>query len=60
MEKIWSYINLNDDLKRVAGSDWMTKTGGRVLWRTLGEAYLQQWTADDDDDINYIRCSIQG
>ena len=31
-----------DDLKRVAGSDWMAKTGDRVLcW----EAYVQQWTA---------------
>ena len=29
-----------DDLKRVAGSDWMAKTGDRVLWRTLGEAYV--------------------
>ena len=33
-----------DDLKKVTGSDWMTKTGDRVLWRTLGEAYVQQWT----------------
>ena len=28
----------------------MAKTRDRVLWRTLGEAYVQQWTADDDDD----------
>ena len=34
-----------DDLKRVAGSDWMAKTGDQVLWRTLGEAYVQQWPA---------------
>ena len=42
-----------DDLKRVARNDWMVKTGDRVLWRTLGEAYVQQWTAmcDDDDDF---------
>ena len=33
-----------DDLKKVAGSDWMAKTGDRALWRTLGEAYVQQWT----------------
>ena len=29
--------------------------GDRVLWRTLGEAYVQQWTAigdDGDDDTN--------
>ena len=32
-------------LKRVAGSAWMAKTWDRVLWRTLGEAYVQQWTA---------------
>ena len=35
----------SDDLKRVAGSDWMAETGDRVLWCTLGEAYVQQWTA---------------
>ena len=34
-----------DDLKRVAGSDWVAKTEDRVLWRTLGEANVQQWTA---------------
>ena len=39
-----------DDLKRVSGSDWMAKTGDRVLWRTLGEAYVQQWTQKADDD----------
>lgn len=27
------------------GSDWMRKTENRVLWRNLGEAYVQQWTA---------------
>ena len=30
----------------------MAKTGDRVLWRTLGEAYDQQWTAATDDDDN--------
>jgi hypothetical protein len=34
-----------DDLRKVAGGDWMAKTGDRALWRTLGEAYVQQWTA---------------
>ena len=34
-----------DDLKKVAGSGWMKKAGDRALWRSLGEAYLQQWTA---------------
>ena len=39
------HIVLFYGLKRIAGSDWMAKTGDRVLWRTLGEAYVQQWTA---------------
>jgi hypothetical protein len=30
-----------DYLRRVAGSDWMAKPGERVLWRTLGEVYVQ-------------------
>ncbi|CAG9116424.1 unnamed protein product [Plutella xylostella] len=32
-----------DDLRRVAGSGWMRKAEDRVLWRSLGEAYVQQW-----------------
>ena len=30
-----------DDLKGVVGSDWIAKTGDRVLWRNLGEACVQ-------------------
>ena len=33
-----------DDLKRVDGSDWIAKMGDWILWRTLGEACVQQWT----------------
>ncbi|KAL4703923.1 hypothetical protein ACJJTC_002098 [Scirpophaga incertulas] len=33
-----------DDLKKVAGGNWMRKAEDRVLWRKLGEAYVQQWT----------------
>ena len=32
-------------LQRVACSAWMAKTGDRVLWRILREAYVQEWTA---------------
>ncbi|KAG7296310.1 hypothetical protein JYU34_021440 [Plutella xylostella] len=32
-----------DDLRRVAGRGWMRKAEDRVLWRSLGEAYVQQW-----------------
>ncbi|CAG9135040.1 unnamed protein product [Plutella xylostella] len=32
-----------DDLRRVAGSGWMRKAEDQVLWRSLGESYVQQW-----------------
>nr|ADI61810.1 endonuclease-reverse transcriptase [Bombyx mori] len=35
----------SDDLRKAAGSNWMRRTEDRVQWRTLGEAYVQQWTA---------------
>ena len=34
----------SDDLRRVAGSGWMRRAEDRAQWRTLGEAYVQQWT----------------
>jgi hypothetical protein len=41
---------------KVAGSRWMRAAQDRSSWRTLGEAYVQQWTSlawdDDDDEIN--------
>ncbi|CAG9118773.1 unnamed protein product [Plutella xylostella] len=40
-----------DDLRRVAGSGWMRKAEDRVLWRSLGEAYVQQWM------ISYYWCN---
>jgi hypothetical protein len=32
-----------DDLVKVAGSRWMRAAQDRSSWRTLGEAYVQQW-----------------
>ncbi|KAG6440870.1 hypothetical protein O3G_MSEX001526 [Manduca sexta] len=34
-----------DDLARVAGSRWMQAASNRSTWRSLGEAYVQQWTS---------------
>jgi exonuclease III len=34
-----------DDLSKVAGSRWMRAAQDRSLWRSLGEAYVQQWTS---------------
>lgn len=34
----------SDDLRKVAGKHWMRKAGDRAVWRSLGEAYVQQWT----------------
>jgi hypothetical protein len=33
-----------DDLVKVAGSRWMRAAQDLSSWRTLGEAYVQQWT----------------
>ncbi|KAL0832165.1 hypothetical protein ABMA28_001622 [Loxostege sticticalis] len=33
-----------DDLVKVAGGAWMRAAQDRVLWKSLGEAYVQQWT----------------
>jgi heme oxygenase len=33
------------DLVKVAGSRWMRAAQDRSSWRTLGEAYVQQWTS---------------
>jgi hypothetical protein len=50
-----------DDLVKVAGSRWMRAAHDRSSWRTLGEAYVQQWTSlswdvdDDDEQIQPIR-----
>jgi hypothetical protein len=35
---------LEDNLVKVAGSRWMRAAQDRSSWRTLGEAYVQQWT----------------
>jgi hypothetical protein len=43
-------IRWTDDLVKVAGSRWMRAAH---RWRTLGEAYVQQWTSlgwDDDGE----------
>ncbi|KAJ8709615.1 hypothetical protein PYW08_009619 [Mythimna loreyi] len=34
-----------DDLVKVAGSRWMRTAQDRSLWRSLGEAYAQQWAS---------------
>ena len=34
-----------DDLVKVAGSRWMRAAQDRSLWRSLGEAYAQQWAS---------------
>ncbi|KAG7299764.1 hypothetical protein JYU34_016774 [Plutella xylostella] len=36
----------SDDLRKVAGSRWMQMAGDRLGWRSLGEAYVQQWTTE--------------
>ncbi|PZC79989.1 hypothetical protein B5X24_HaOG215579 [Helicoverpa armigera] len=35
----------SDDLRKTAGRSWMREAENRSQWRTLGEAYVQQWTA---------------
>ena len=34
-----------DDLIKTAGSRWMRAASNRSYWRSLGEAYVQQWTS---------------
>jgi hypothetical protein len=34
-----------DGLVKVAGSHWMRAAQDRSPWRTLAEAYIQQWTS---------------
>ena len=34
----------DDDLRKTAGRCWMRQAEDRALWRSLGEAYVQQWT----------------
>jgi hypothetical protein len=38
-------IRWTDDLVKVAGSRWMRASQERSSWRTLEEAYVQQWTS---------------
>jgi hypothetical protein len=45
-----------DDLVKVAGSRWMRTAQDRSSWRTLGEAYVQQWTSLGWDDDDLCRC----
>jgi hypothetical protein len=40
-------IRRTDNLVKVAGSRWMRAAQDRSSWRTLGEAYVQQWTSLD-------------
>jgi hypothetical protein len=32
------------DLRRAAGGSWMQVAEDRARWRTIGEAYVQQWS----------------
>ncbi len=34
-----------DDLIKVAGSRWMQVASNRPIWKSMGEAYVQQWTS---------------
>ena len=34
-----------DDLMKVAGRRWMQVASNRYMWRSKGEAYVQQWTS---------------
>ncbi|KAI8441653.1 hypothetical protein MSG28_015207, partial [Choristoneura fumiferana] len=34
----------SDDLRRLAGQNWMRLAEDRAQWRATGEAYVQQWT----------------
>ena len=31
------------DIKKVAGRYWVNNTQYRIAWKTLGEAYVQEW-----------------
>jgi hypothetical protein len=36
----------NEDLRRTAGRSWLRVAENRARWREIGEAYVQQWTAE--------------
>ena len=43
------------DLVKTAGSRWMQVASDRSPWKSIGEAYVQQWTATgcyDDAEKN--------
>lgn len=35
-----------DDIRKVAGRNWVTKAQGKQKWRNVEEAYVHIWTAD--------------
>ena len=35
----------SDDLRSMAGNNWMKVAQDRARWRAIGEAYVQRWTA---------------
>jgi hypothetical protein len=43
-----------DDLVKVAGSRWMRAAQDRSSWRSLGEAYVQQWTSLSWDESSKV------
>jgi hypothetical protein len=38
-------------LRRTVGRSWMRVAEDRTRWREIGEAYMKQWTDDDDGDV---------
>ena len=38
-------VRWTDDLVKIEGSRWMQVASGRLRWKSIGEAYVQQWAA---------------
>ena len=36
-------VRWDDEIRKVAGVNWMTKALNRKQWKNLGETYIQQW-----------------
>lgn len=58
----FSFLHFYDDLVRVAGVPWIRVAQDRSIRRTLGEAYVPQWSdlaiesplTTQDNDVNKI------
>ncbi|PZC77123.1 hypothetical protein B5X24_HaOG203677 [Helicoverpa armigera] len=40
-----------DHLDKVAGKQWLRVAEDRANWRTLGDAFVQQWTSFGQNDV---------